>query len=337
MGRPSPLSISSPATWLGTLLLLVAACGGAGGTKPHFSRADPEALLVVDEATNLSASGQHLVAFAKLEAALALFPDSFELRLAYADAAARTERLALAIEAYEDLQAAEPKNPHIARKLAQTALSGGFLKPADRAVGLLLAQDEPAARDLQLASQLAFEHGDLEGAIKWADRAEAMAPDDPLVAYQLARSLVAKESGRAQAALERTLELDPGQAQARFALGTLLLQAGETQAGEAQLGLQAVIRKVANTKFASLDSEERLSRARRAARALPRWSRPQLEIARVQLERGQPKKALATLELATSLLPESLDLYELHYATALALGQKQAAKKWARLWKEHAG
>jgi len=336
--HPSSPLLAPRRSWLiATLLTLVAACGGPSGDTPNFEHGDPEAQAVVDEALDLSAAGNHLFAFAKLEEALPVFPDSFELQLAFADAAARTERLAVAIETFEELLKAEPTNAALARKLAQTALSGGFLEPADRAVETLVTQDSPEATDYQLASQLAFEHGDLEVAIEWADRAAALAPTDPSVAYQLARSLVAQGNDRAQAALERTLVLDPGQAQARFSLGTLFLQAGDTEAGEAQLALQAVIRKIANKKYATLDAAERLARAQRAARALPTWSRPQLEIARIQLERGQPKKALLTLESAASLLPDSLDLYELHYATALALGQKKAAKKWARLWKQKAG
>ena len=310
---------------------------GCGGRDATFEHGDPGALALIERALESSVLGKEHVAFAQLEAGLDEFPRSFELRREYAGCAVRTERLALGIEAFELLLAAEPEEVGVARSLAHACLSGGFLARAEAPIQWLSARADADAFDLDLASRLTFERGDLDAAASWAERARALAPEDPAVAFQLARVRVAAGDPETRAALERTLELDPGQTQARFALGTLELQTGHDEAGQRQLKLREEVRRLDGKAFRALAAKPRLEAARQLSRELPDWSAPLLEVARAQLELGQPKKAQETLRRAAELRPDSLERAELNYAAALARGEQASAAEWLAVWKEKSG
>lgn len=313
------------------LLLAGAACSESRAT---FEHADPTGLARVEAALELSVLGNDHAAFQLLSAALEELPRSFEVRFEYASSAVRTERLALGIEAYEELWAAEPERLAVARNLAHASLSGGFLEHAAPPILWLSGRAEASGFDLDLASRLAFERGDLVAAEDWARKAVSRAPDNARAVFQLARVLLAAEDPGARGALERTLALDPGQTQARFALGTLELQSGNQQAGELQLAQRELLRRLKGADFRVLAAKPRLEVARQISRELPAWSEPLLEIARAQLELGQPKKAQETLERAAELRPDSLDRIELQYAAALARGERRNAREWLAIWKE---
>ncbi|MDF1800162.1 MAG: hypothetical protein P1V81_13365 [Planctomycetota bacterium] len=329
---------------LAGVALLGACAGGTDPTGAAFVRADAEAVAEVAVALERLAGGDRAGAFATLEAVVARHPDSYEAQLEFARLAATNGSTAPALAAYQALFAANlaagvPHDPSVARGLTRLAL---FLGQTDVAVeaSASLAGPGATAADLALAARAAFESGDPATARLHAEAAVAADPRDAEAHHQLALALLelpgaavdATQTTGAQASLRKAIQEDPGRIEARFLLGTLMLQADDTIRGERLLEVTELVRELDTPGFLALEPRARIRRARQIAEEVPAWSRPLLEVARAQLALGQPAKADETLAEAMQLKPKTLELYKLRYAAAIARNDPKAQKNWLQRW-----
>jgi len=268
---------------------------------------------------------------------VARFPRSFEVRLEYARHAATAGNSAQALETFEALGAAAPDDRAVARRLCNLCLFVGQLDRAAAPLQRLLGADEPTAEDHVLAARLARARGDLTAALDFARTAVRAAPESAAAHHELARVLLeanAPDEAAATAELEAALALDPGLAEARFLLGTLLLQAGDELAGQRALDAGTLAEQLTSADFRARPAEERLQRAHQLAARIPDWSRPWLEVARAELELGRPKKAELSLARAGELRPDDVERLKLLFAAAKAAGRTQLADQRLAAWRE---
>jgi len=326
---------------------LLGACAGDSDQAPtSFVRADAEAVAEVAVALERLASGDRVGAFATLEAVVARHPESYEAQLEYARLAATSGSTAPALAAYQALFAADapagtagPSDPSVARGLTRLALFLGQTEVAVEASASLTGPGATAA-DLALAARAAFESGEPAAAKLHAEAAVAADPRDAEAHHQLALALLelpgaaedATQTAEAQASLRKAIQEDPGRIEARFLLGTLMLQADDVVRGERLLEVTDLVRELDTPGFQALDPRTRIRRARTIAEEVPAWSRPLLEVARAQLALGQPAKADETLAEAMQLKPKTLELYKLRYAAAIARNDPKAQKNWLERW-----
>lgn len=162
----------------------------------------------------------------------------------------------LALEAGRDAQAiswleaalaAEPRATRLHYPLAQAYRRLGNEAAAERHLGLRgeigVAPGDPLTRQLEelasgeaialLRGRLAYQAGDLAGALGWFERARERAPTSAAAGIGRAAALAGLERrDEAAAELEAVLAREPDQATARFNLATLALSRGDLTAAE---------------------------------------------------------------------------------------------------------
>jgi predicted Zn-dependent protease len=324
--------LDRPRFWAAAGLLWLAACAD----QPAFTVAGAEAQALADRIAELLMTGDTHGAFEAANQALVVYPKARALHEELAHAAVATNRPALAIETWQALLAetTDPTERHaLNQSIGFEALTHGLVELGADAIAELRTAPEPSAADLLLMSLDAFERGALDEALDAAQIGAAMDPRDATLAYQVARLELALGRDSARAALERTIELDPGQDRAHFNLGQLAMERGDDAAAEVALASQARIRQLTKQSFSELPPKARQQLASEIASDMPTWSIPLIEIAQAQLELGQPRKAQETLERAREAQPFSVRIIELSYAAARARGQEKDARMWLQRWR----
>lgn len=324
--------LDRPRFWAAAGLLALAACAD----RPAFVTAGVEAQALADRVAELLMTGDTHGAFEAANQALLIYPEVRELHEELAHAAVATNRPALAIETWQALLASttDPAERHaLNQSIGFEALTHGLVELGASAIAELRTLPDPSASDCLLMSLDAFERGALDEALDAAQTGADKDPRDATLAYQVARVELALGRDSARAALERTIELDPGQDRAHFNLGQLAMERGDDAAAEAALASQARIRQLTKQSFVEMPPKVRLQLATEVASDMPTWSLPLIEIAQAQLELGQPRKTQETLERAREAQPFSVRLIELSYAAARARGQEIEARMWLQRWR----
>jgi tetratricopeptide (TPR) repeat protein len=319
-------------TWAGACLLVVSvACCGGG---PHLTRGDADAIAAAQAAVDLVATGNRPSAITKLEAAIERYPKSYELRFEFARVASNSRFTAPALDTFEMLMIEDPGDLDVPRNYARLATFTGQLERAKAPIAVLLGAAQPSSADYTAAARLAFELGDTGGAKAAAEKAIAKDSGNADAHLLLGKSLL--EAGgddqNAMAVLAKALELNPGLTAARYAYGTLLLQTGN-EAGRSELDRWETSLFLASPDFTLMKVGERVELSRVASKALPNWSLPWVEIARAQLELGQPRKAEESLLIAFKRAPITLEIFKLSYAAARAQNDSKNADLWLKRWK----
>ncbi len=300
----------------------------------HLTRGDADALAVAQAAVELVAEGNRPAAVAKLEAAIERYPHSYELRFEFARVASNSRFTAPALDTFELLMAADPDDLDVPRNYARLAIYVGQFVRAKEPIAHLLAAQDPTSEDFAVAASLALALGDSTGATSAAENAIKADAKNASAYHLLGKSILdtGGSESDALAALATALEIDPGLDAARFSYGTLLLQKG-SERGQAELARWQASSSLTGPEFTGSKSEERLALARKVSKALPTWSLPWIEIARCQLELGQPRKAEESLAIAFKRAPFTLECYKLSYAAARAQNDSKNAALWLDRWK----
>ena len=318
------------------LTLVLVACGPSDGLEPG----PPEARTIADGVAELLLTGNDHGAFEAAKTGLEAFPTARELHAEYARAAVATDRPQLALDTWERMLASaedEAARRDLWRSIAGQALASGLVQQAADAIAALRAVPDPSAYDRLLISLDAFERGELDRALDVARTGLDGAPNDALLAYQVARIELVLGRPDAEASLRRVIELDPGQDRAYFNLAQLALERGDDAAAEAALAKQTEVRELTRASFAALGPKARIRRAEEIAAALPTWSLPWVEIAQAQLELGQPRRAQETLDEARARSPFTARIVELAYAAARSRGEELEARKLLQRWRALVG
>lgn len=138
---------------------------------------------------------------------------------------------AAAVDSLETYLASRPEDADARRLLARAYLGLGDRPQARVQVEQVLARDADDLQSLVLMSRILMESGQRGAANGYLRRVAALSPDDPVLATELAVSLLKGDDGaggqEALELLEQTLEQDPGQLAASLALVSGLLQAGD--------------------------------------------------------------------------------------------------------------
>ena len=168
-----------------------------------------------------------------------------------------------------------------------------------------------------LAGKLALYHDDAEAASRELQAAAAAAPDQPMIAVELARALAkSKQELGARDVLAVARTKWPEHAQVWLASGEVIEQSAESAPKDSA---------TPGTQTASQLQRQALDAYRRAIKLEPTDERGELALARVQLALDDPKGAERTLRSLVAKVPDSV---EGHYRLAQRLeanGNRTAA------------
>jgi tetratricopeptide (TPR) repeat protein len=318
-------------SWAGLALLLVL-CAGCGRTA-KLTRGDTAALALAQAAVELLAEGDRPGAIEKLNAAIQRYPLSYELRFEYARVASNSRFTAPALDTFALLMDEDPSDLDVPRNYARLAIYLGQLDRASEPIARLMASSNPTSADYTVSASLAFALGDSERARQTAGHAIAQ-DDSNAEAYSLLGKSIIEAGGddaEALAALATAIGLNPGLGSARYAYGTLMIQTGD-EGGRGELERWKTCTSLKGADFKRSEIAQRLSNSKEASRVIPEWSTPWIEIARAQLELGQPRKAQESLAIAFKALPVTNEMYKLSYSAARAQNDTKNAELWLKRW-----
>ena len=172
--------------------------------------------------TALSFSGHHAEAEAEFQTAIRLHPDLFEAHYFYARDAFVQGKLEQAREQYEAASRARPEDYQSPLLIAQIYADLGQRNAAEasRRLGVAIAEEHlklnpDDARALYMGANGLVAVGENERGLEWARRAVAMAPEDPMLLYNVACIYsLARSAGEALDCVERAV--DAGFAQREY-------------------------------------------------------------------------------------------------------------------------
>jgi len=172
--------------------------------------------------TALSFGGHHAEAEAEFQTAIRLHPDLFEAHYFYARDAFVQGKLEQAREQYEAASRARPEDYQSPLLIAQIYADLGQRDAAEasRRLGVAIAEEHlklnpDDARALYMGANGLVAVGENERGLEWARRAVAMAPEDPMLLYNVACIYsLARSAGEALDCGERAV--DAGFAQREY-------------------------------------------------------------------------------------------------------------------------
>jgi predicted Zn-dependent protease len=189
----------------------------------------------------LGRTGREEEALSELERARMDRPDLTEVQYLLAQAyqkAGRVEEAQAAAAKFQELSAKEKRDTERVARVAATyknateLLRAGQMLEAERVFRSILELEPDHAQTRSMLAKIAFSKNDLAAAKAWIE--EAIAADSSVAEYHYLKALFSMRAGNvaeAEPSARRSLELEPGLAEAWSLLGTILLDS--KRAGEA--------------------------------------------------------------------------------------------------------
>lgn len=152
-------------------------------------------------------------------------PHSAQMHQLMAHELARQGDMNAAIQNYREALKVDPNLPGLHFELAEALNAGGAQQDKAEAKkeyeAALSVNNFDEKSECRLA-RMAYDAGDMQGAFSRYSNAERLQPDDPEAGLGLAKVLIARdETAKAQALVQRVLQIDPTNAEAHFRLAAI--------------------------------------------------------------------------------------------------------------------